>query len=144
VKRSRLKTDAQRAALMRRVRRSGTPPERIVREVASEIGLRYRCNVKSLPGSPDLANKRGRWAIFANGCFWHHHKGCKLGTHPARNAKFWADKFAANRARDARKVRELRALGFEVLVVWQCQTADRKRLFARLSKLGESSAVEAA
>jgi DNA mismatch endonuclease, patch repair protein len=128
---------------MRRVRQSGTPPEQIVCDVASEIGLRYRRNVRSLPGSPDLANKSRRWAIFANGCFWHHHKGCKLGTHPARNARFWAEKFAANRARDARKIRELRAMGFRVLVVWQCQTTDRKRLLARLSKLSEAGAVEA-
>lgn len=144
MKRPRLRTDAKRRALMRRVRQSGTPPERVVCEVVAEIGLRYRRNVRSLPGSPDLANKRRRWAIFANGCFWHHHKGCKLGTRPARNAKFWTEKFAANRARDARKIKELRALGFRVVVVWQCQTRDRDQLFTRLSKLRESGAVEAA
>lgn len=128
---------------MRRVRQRGTPPELVVAEIARRVGLHYRLNVKSLPGSPDLANKRNQWAIFANGCFWHHHTSCRLGTTPRRNASFWKMKFVANRARDTRKIRELRSLGFRVLVVWQCQTANPKALVLRLSKLRKSSSVKA-
>lgn len=126
---------------MQHVRRRGTPAERTVAQVCRELGLFYRLNVRSLPGSPDLANKRRRWAIFVNGCFWHHHEGCRLGTVPVRNAEFWREKFAANRARDARKTRELLLAGFRVIVVWQCETANSNRLRRRLSNLRKSSVV---
>jgi DNA mismatch endonuclease (patch repair protein) len=119
---------------MQRVRQRGTPAERTVAKVCTELGLRYRLNVKSLSGSPDLANKKDRWAIFVHGCFWHQHPGCPKATMPKRNADFWREKFEANRKRDARKVRQLRTMGYNVLVVWQCQTGKRKRLVAVLSK----------
>lgn len=138
----RLPTDDARRALMQRIRQKGTPAEKAVAEACRSLGLHYRLNVKSLPGSPDLANKSRRWAIFVNGCFWHHHKGCALGTTPARNRDFWRVKFAANRSRDARKIKELRNAGFRVVVVWQCQAKDRNRLRARLSDLRESHRIE--
>jgi len=129
---------------MRRVRQRGTSPEIIVAEICRDLGLRYRLNVKSLPGSPDLANKTKRWAIFVNGCFWHRHTACRLATPPKRNRAFWSEKFAANRSRDARKIRELRALGYRVAVVWQCETIERETLRDRLLYLGEARVVKAA
>jgi DNA mismatch endonuclease (patch repair protein) len=128
-------TDPERRALMQRVRQKGTPAERIVATICREVGLRYRLNVKSLPGSPDLANKSERWAIFVNGCFWHHHKSCALGTVPKRNRKFWCDKFTTNRVRDARKIRQLRKLGYRIAVVWQCEVECVSMLRYRLSNL---------
>jgi len=130
---TRLETDPQRSALMRRVRRSGTPAEDTVARCCRLAGLAYRRNVRDLPGSPDLANKTRRFAIFVNGCFWHRHKGCRLATTPRRNAGFWQAKFAANRARDARKIKELRIMGFRVAVIWQCQTRDETALLRRLA-----------
>lgn len=119
---------------MKRVRRRGTPAERAVAHLCREIGLAYRLNVGDLPGSPDLANKSARWAIFVNGCFWHYHKNCRLAKIPARNREFWAAKLAGNRERDARKIRALRARGFRVAVVWQCETKDLRRLRERLQR----------
>jgi DNA mismatch endonuclease (patch repair protein) len=119
---------------MKRVRRRGTPAERTVAHLCREIGLAYRLNVGDLPGSPDLANKSARWAIFVNGCFWHYHKNCRLAKIPARNREFWSAKLAGNRERDARKIRALRARGFRVAVVWQCETKDLQRLRARLQR----------
>lgn len=130
--RLRLTTDRERSALMQRVRRRGTPAEIAVAALCREIGLHYRLNVKSLPGSPDLANRAKRWAIFVNGCFWHAHKNCRLAKAPNRNREFWERKFIDNRARDARKARELRSLGFVVAIVWQCETADEDALRRRL------------
>jgi DNA mismatch endonuclease (patch repair protein) len=124
--------------MMKRVRQKGTPAEKTVAEICRSLGLGYRLNVRSLPGSPDLANKTRRWAIFVNGCFWHHHTGCKLATIPTRNAAFWGQKFAANRKRDAAKIRQLRRAGFKTIVVWQCQTRDRRALEARLAALAPS------
>ena len=142
--RPKLRTDPDRSALMRRVRQRGTSPEIIVARICRDLGLRYRLNVKSLPGSPDLGNKTKRWAIFVNGCFWHRHTGCRLATPPKRNRAFWSKKFAANRSRDARKIRELRALSYRVAVVWQCETIEQETLRDRLSNLGEARVVKAA
>lgn len=125
---------------MQRVRQRGTPAEKIVAEVCRDLGLHYRLNVKSLPGSPDLANKSARWAIFVNGCFWHQHRGCKKATMPKRNGDFWREKFAANRRRDAKKARALRAAGYRVVIVWECQ--DRLRLRQRLSELRKPRVVQ--
>jgi DNA mismatch endonuclease (patch repair protein) len=132
VPRVRVPTDQMRSALMKRVRQKGTPAERVVATICSKLKLNYRLNVRSLPGSPDLANKTRRWAIFVNGCFWHLHTNCRLAGVPKRNREFWLAKFVDNRKRDARKVKELRRLGFRVAVVWQCETADREALSRRL------------
>ncbi len=128
----RVPTDEKRSALMKRVRRKGTPAERMVATTCRALSLSYRLNVATLPGSPDLANKARRWAIFVNGCFWHSHKNCRLATTPKRNQEFWLRKFRENRRRDARKVRDLRRLGFRVAIVWQCETRNRDSLFRRL------------
>jgi DNA mismatch endonuclease, patch repair protein len=128
---------------MQRVRQKGTPAEKIVAKTCRALGLRYRLNVKSLPGSPDIANKSQRWAIFVNGCFWHHHKACRLGTMPKRNRTFWRKKFAENRQRDAKKIKQLRDSGFRVIVVWQCQIEINGNLQTRLSNLCEARRVDA-
>lgn len=128
----RVTTDEKRSALMQRVRRKGTPAERIVAKTCKALNLAYRLNVGSLPGTPDLANKTSKWAIFVNGCFWHGHRNCRLATIPKRNREFWLGKFVENRKRDARKIRELRGMGFLVAIVWQCETADQQALKHRL------------
>lgn len=132
---SRLATDPDRRALMQRVRRVGTPAEDRVAVVCRELKLSYRRNVRSLPGSPDLANKLKRWAVFVNGCFWHRHTGCKKATVPKRNNNFWIKKFADNRRRDASKILALRANGYRVVVIWECESSDEFRLRRRLSNL---------
>ena len=96
------------------------------------MGIRTRRNVKSLPGSPDFANKSRRFVIFVNGCFWHGHVGCRFATTPKSNRAFWLEKLEANRTRDATKVRELRKLGFKVITLWECQSLAQK--MARLHK----------
>lgn len=129
-------TDPARSELMRRVRRIRTKPEEEVCSELRELGIRFRRNVRTLPGSPDFANKSAKWAIFVNGCFWHRHSGCEKTTTPKRNRAFWRAKFAANIARDKTKTRQLRLLGFQVVVVWECQTVfDRARMRRRLMSL---------
>jgi len=94
------------------------------------MGVRFRVSNRDLPGSPDIANRRRRWAIFVHGCFWHSHRGCVRATVPKRNRAFWVAKFAANRARDARVVRELQGRGYRTLVIWECD-ARRSQLVER-------------
>lgn len=113
---------------MKNLRKTGTNIERDVAMRLSQLGARYRKNVKSLPGSPDFANKSRKWAIFVNGCFWHHHTGCRRATTPKANREFWTDKFARNRKRDAKAIRELRRMGFRVAIIWECARTEAGRL----------------
>jgi len=123
---------------MARVRQRGTKPELRIRALLTRLGIRYRLNASSLPGTPDIVNRRARKAIFVHGCFWHRHAGCRKATTPKRNKTFWLQKFRANEARDKRKFDELHALGFGVLVIWECELesptdlGDRLKLFWNL------------
>lgn len=121
---------------MRRIRRRGTAPELIVGELLRELGVAYRRNCASLPGSPDFANRTRGWAIFVHGCFWHGHLRCRRRSRllPKTNQSWWFAKLSANRARDARKTGELRLLGLRVLTVWECSLRDRSRVRGDLSR----------
>jgi DNA mismatch endonuclease, patch repair protein len=120
---------------MRRVRRSGTEAEINVRRALRELGVRYRLNVRSLPGSPDIVNRARGFAIFVHGCYWHRHQGCVRTTTPTRNREFWVEKFDANVARDARNSAALRALGYDVCVIWECESENRQALKRRLKRV---------
>jgi DNA mismatch endonuclease (patch repair protein) len=134
--------DPKRSALMARVRQKGTRAELTVASALRALGHSYRLNVKGLPGAPDFANKRRRWAIFVNGCFWHHHSGCRRATVPKANETFWRTKFTTNRARDARNLRALRKRGFRTGVLWECELTDEASIRARLSKILEPRRVD--
>lgn len=126
--------DPARSELMRRVRGKDTAPERAVRRVAHALGYRFRLHRRDLPGTPDLVFPRLRRAIFVHGCFWHRHEGCARTTTPKTRAAYWREKFEQNIRRDRRNLAALRDLGWEVLVVWECQTFERAELLARLSR----------
>ena len=130
-------TDEKRSALMKRVRQARTAPEDAVAALLRAQGIAYRRNVRGLPGSPDFANVARGFAIFVNGCFWHAHRNCRRphSRSPKQNAAFWQEKFAANRARDARKIRALRAMGLRVMLVWECELRDEERLKERLGRV---------
>lgn len=132
-------TSEARSRLLARVRQRGTAAELAVGVVLRRLGLSYRKNVRSLPGSPDFANRRRRWAVFVQGCFWHAHTGCRRATTPRANREFWIAKFARNRGRDAEAVRALRRMGFRVVLIWECELEDAER---HLSKVLEASRVD--
>jgi DNA mismatch endonuclease, patch repair protein len=120
-----LRTTRARSLLMSRVRQHGTDPELMVRRLARRLGRRLSTNVRTLPGSPDLVQRATKKAIFVHGCFWHRHPGCTATTTPANNREFWVRKFAENIARDARKTRNLRRLGYDTIIIWSCELRDR-------------------
>jgi DNA mismatch endonuclease, patch repair protein len=125
----------------RRLARFGhetSEPERYVRIYLTAAGLRFRIRNSDLPGSPDVANRSRRWAVFVHGCYWHHHAGCRRATVPTRNRAFWLDKFRTNRLRDSHVISQIRAAGFTVAVVWECQVSRPRVLNARLSKVLEA------
>jgi len=131
--RPRLPTTAERSRLMARVRQANTAPELAVRKLLHALGARFRTGATDLPGSPDVVNRSGRWAIFVHGCFWHAHQGCRRWKLPKHNRAFWSDKFARNRARDRRKLLQLERSGYAALVVWQCELDDLDGLKAKLA-----------
>lgn len=126
--------DPKRSALMSRVRQRGTAAELAVAVVLRNLGHAYRLNVRSLPGSPDFANYKRKWAVFVNGCFWHNHTACRRATVPKTNKIFWRKKFSNNRQRDAKAVRSLRRAGFRVALIWECEAEDNVVLIRRLQR----------
>jgi DNA mismatch endonuclease (patch repair protein) len=118
----------QRSQLMSRIRGVNTRPELIVQRLAHSLGYRFLLHRRDLPGVPDLTFPARRKAVFVHGCFWHRHSGCRFAYSPKTNREFWANKFAANRARDRRAIRQLRAVGWDPLIVWECELRDLTRV----------------
>ena len=118
----------RRSANMARVRGKDTDPEMRVRCVAHRMGLRFRLHRKDLPGKPDLVFPKHRLAVFVHGCFWHRHPGCARASMPSTRAEFWRAKFDANVARDARQQAALEALGWTVLVLWECRLKEEAKI----------------
>ncbi|WP_275655437.1 very short patch repair endonuclease [Pseudomonas syringae] len=121
-----------RSKIMKSVGRMHTRPEIKVRQLLHSMGLRFRLHQKMLPGSPDIVLPKHKTAIFVHGCFWHRHSNCKYTTTPKTRQDYWLPKFDANIERDARKSAQLEALGWRVLVVWECETKDQWTLEERL------------
>jgi DNA mismatch endonuclease (patch repair protein) len=110
-----------RSRMMRAVKNSNTKPELIVRSLLHRAGLRFRLHAKPLPGRPDIVLTRHRAIVFVNGCFWHQHEHCPDGRLPKSNRRFWRKKLNANVVRDEIKCDQLKALGWRVFVVWECE-----------------------
>lgn len=133
-----MSTDPARSAQMALIRSRDTKPELRVRSALHRAGLRYRLHDRSLPGAPDLLFPSRRIALFVHGCFWHRHEGCPAARLPKSRQDFWFPKLDGNVARDARKAAELNALGWKVIVIWECQTQDAltlARLASRIRRL---------
>lgn len=111
----------QRSAHMAKIRSKDTKPELMLRKGLHALGYRYRLHDPKLPGKPDLVFPSRRKVVFVNGCFWHGHD-CPVGSRlPKSNTEFWRDKRAKNQARDERQLAQLDLLGWESLVVWECE-----------------------
>ncbi|MBO7101014.1 MAG: very short patch repair endonuclease [Bacteroidales bacterium] len=137
-------TPEQRHRCMSQIHSKGTKPEMKVRRWLWAHGYRYRLNVKSVPGKPDIVLRPYRTAIFINGCFWHGHgvtespvkndelrvksdlessACCKI---PTTNREFWVEKIRRNRERDQENYRVLQENGWQVIVVWECQLTPKR------------------
>lgn len=124
----------QRRRIMQAVKSKDTSPEMIVRRLLHRLGYRFRLHRKDLPGRPDIVLPRYRKAIFVHGCFWHAH-GCPKGQPPKSRREYWLPKLEANVNRDRTKIAELQRLGWDVLVIWQCETRDTDSLTSSLQRL---------
>ena len=112
---------------MSQIKGKNTKPEEMVRKYLFSHGFRYRKNVQNLPGKPDIVLTRYKSCIFVNGCFWHKHEGCKYFVWPKSIAEFWKQKITGNVERDFRQQRELQTMGWNTIVIWECQL--RKDMF---------------
>lgn len=117
----------ERSERMSRIRSSNTSPELAIRRALHALGFRFRLHRKDLPGKPDIVLPRHKTVIFVHGCFWHRHVGCKVASTPKTNTGFWEEKFQRNTARDERNAALLQALGWKVLVVWECDLGSLRK-----------------
>jgi len=118
----------KRSEMMSRIRGQDTAPEIAVRSMLHRMGYRFRLHRRDLPGRPDVVLNRFRMAVFVHGCFWHRHRGCRLAYMPKTRKRFWLEKFKKNIERDRKVQRELRRLGWKVVVIWECKTAEKEKL----------------
>jgi len=111
---------AQRSQIMSKVKSKDTRPEKMVRSDLHRCGFRFRLHVSGLPGKPDIVLPKYKTIVLVNGCFWHRHPGCRLAASPKQNSSFWEEKFRRNVERDRLVLDQLEKLGWQVLVVWEC------------------------
>lgn len=128
------RVSATRSRIMSAIRGKNTKPELAVRRAIHAAGLRFRLHAGSLPGRPDIVMTGIRTVVFVHGCFWHHH-GCRSSAWPKTRSEFWRKKLEANVARDARTSVFLRAAGWNVEVIWECELREVAPLRTLVRKL---------
>ena len=125
-------TVEQRSERMSRVRGVDSVAELTVRRIAHRMGYRYRKHGCDLPGKPDMVFAGRRKVVFIHGCFWHRHD-CSAGRRwPKSRIDFWKSKLERNKERDEETLQRLKEAGWDVLVIWECETKDLRRVESRL------------
>ena len=114
------------------VRAKDTKPELRVRRFVYSLGYRYRLQGNDLPGKPDMVFKGRKKTIFIHGCFWHRHDNCALARLPKSRLSFWKLKLEGNKERDKINQQKLNALGWEFIVIWECEVKDLEALKTRI------------
>jgi DNA mismatch endonuclease (patch repair protein) len=130
-------TPEKRSEIMRAIRAYNTKPEVLVRRIIHRMGFRFRLHRNDLPGRPDIVLPKHRKIIQVHGCFWHGHRTCKLAHNPKSNQEYWGPKLARTIQRDAKNHRELKRLGWKVLILWECETRVSESLLKSLEKFLE-------
>ena len=116
-----IKSKEKRSINISHIKSKNTSIELKVRKYLFNKGFRYRINLKSLPGKPDIVLRKYKTVIFVNGCFWHQHNNCKFAKIPKSNSLFWEKKFMKNIQNDEKNKENLKKLGWKVLVIWECE-----------------------
>ena len=136
-----IKTKEERSKNMAAVKGKDTKPEMIVRKYLFSRGLRFRVQVRMLPGTPDIVLPKYKTVIFVNGCFWHGHEGCKYFRLPKSNVEFWKEKIERNIERDRESMRELHDMGWNVIRVWECELRNKANREETLDNIYNSTQV---
>ena len=126
----------QRSRNMSAIKSKNTKPEIAVRKLLHSMGYRFRLHRKDLPGSPDIVLPKYKTVIFVHGCFWHRHENCKYSTTPKTRREFWENKFKVNLKRDLEIQEKIKNIGWQSLVIWECQLKGDikkvKKLFSQI------------
>lgn len=120
----------ERSLHMAKIGSKDTQPELALRRALHAQGLRFRLHVKQLPGTPDLTFPRFKTIVFVHGCFWHRHPACSVASVPKSNTEYWLGKFEKNIHRDREVKQKLEALGWRVIVVWECELSSKEKIIA--------------
>jgi len=125
---------------MAAIKGGNTKPELLIRKLLFSIGFRYRLHEKNLPGKPDIVLTKYKTALFVHGCFWHSHQ-CHLGRRPKSNAEFWDKKLDSNLVRDQKNLASLSAMGWKIVVVWECGVKGKTKIPPDILKAQLCSAI---
>lgn len=128
-------TSPLRSRIMRAIAKKNTRPELAVRRTLHALGLRFRLHRSDLPGTPDVVLPRHKMAIQVHGCFWHQHPGCRHAKQPRSRPDYWLPKLARNTERDVQSKAALKAAGWRVLVIWECETKNLEKLRLRFGRV---------
>lgn len=131
-------TPEQRSRCMAAVKGKDTKPEMIVRKYLFSRGMRFRVQVRKLPGTPDIVLPKYKTVIFVNGCFWHGHEDCKYFRLPKSNIEFWKEKIERNIERDRESMQALLDLGWKIIRVWECELRNKANRENTLNKIYKS------
>jgi DNA mismatch endonuclease, patch repair protein len=131
----------KRSWIMSRIRSENTKPEMKVRSFLHRIGFRFSLRAAKLPGKPDIILRKYKTVVFVHGCFWHLCPHCKSGRLPKSNLAYWREKLVNNKKRDQENIKALLKLGWQVLVIWECQTKKEKDLVQALDPLLKAKSI---
>lgn len=131
-------TPKQRSRCMAAIKGKDTKPEMIVRKYLFSRGMRFRVQVRKLPGTPDIVLPKYKTVIFVNGCFWHGHEDCKYFRLPKSNVEFWKEKIGRNIERDRESMQALLDLGWKIIRVWECELRNKANREDTLNKIYKS------
>ncbi len=123
---------SERSAIMAKIKSRDTTPEMTVRRLVHSFGFRYRLHQKDLPGKPDLVFRSRKKVIFVHGCFWHGHSCTSGSNQPSSNIEYWKNKLYRNKAKDKKDIKALKQMGWEVLVLWECEIKNTTLLLKKL------------
>ena len=129
---------SRRSEIISNIHSKDTAPEIAIRRLIHSLGYRYRLHSKALPGKPDLVFAKRKKVIFVHGCFWHMHPNCSKGRPPKSKLEYWLPKLIENRSRDLRLQRKLSSQKWGVLIVWQCELKDIKKIKYKIVKFLDS------
>ena len=129
------KVSEQRSRNMSAIKSKNTKPEIAVRKLLHSMGYRFRLHRKDLPGSPDIVLPKYKTVIFVHGCFWHRHENCKYASTPKTRKEFWENKFKLNLKRDADVQEKIKSIGWQSVVIWECEIKNILALNNKLQKI---------
>ncbi len=127
---------SKRSLIMSKIRSKGTSAEKAILSIISTKRLKYDLYNSSLPGKPDFVFPKKKKIIFAHGCFWHQHKNCNRATKPKSHKSYWLPKLENNMKRDKKYYKDLKKMGYKILIVWECEIkkTETEKLEAKISK----------